>query len=62
MYKDKTVLAIVLARTNSGRLKNKMLLPFLDYETVLESVLDRISKCKLIDKVVLATTDYKNDT
>ena len=56
MYKGKYVIAIVLARAGSSRLKHKMLLPFLEFETVFEAVLHRVFKCNLIDEIIFATS------
>ena len=56
MYKGKYVTAIVLARAESSRLKHKMLLPFLEFETVFEAVLHRVFKCNLIDEIIFATS------
>ena len=61
MYKNRFVIAVVLARVDSKRLEKKMLLPFLEFETIFECVLDRVSKCKLIDKVVVATSSKEID-
>lgn len=50
----KTV-AIVQARMSSTRLPGKVLKP-LSGKVVLDHVLDRLGKCKLIDQIVVATT------
>ncbi len=60
MYKGKRILAVVLARRGSRRLKDKMLLP-LGGVTVLEYVLNRTHHSKTIDRVVLAGSDSSAD-
>ena len=54
------ITAIVQARTNSTRLPKKVLLK-LGSMTVLEQVVRRIKKSKLIKKVIVATTTDKSD-
>ncbi len=54
------VIAIIQARLGSTRLPEKVLLP-LGKKTVLENVYDRVARAKLIDKVVIATTDKAAD-
>jgi spore coat polysaccharide biosynthesis protein SpsF len=54
------VLAIIQARVNSQRLPGKVLLPLGKY-TVLEHVIFRTLQCKLIDRIVLATTTASED-
>lgn len=53
-------LAIIQARIGSSRLHNKVLMNLAD-KTVLEHVYDRVSKSRLIDLVVIATTTQKAD-
>ena len=53
-------IAIVQARTSSTRLKNKIMKKILN-KTVIEILLRRLSKSKLIDKIVVATTTNKKD-
>lgn len=53
-------LCLIQARTGSTRLPGKVLLP-LGGKTVIEQVLARASQAKKIDKVILATTDKKED-
>ncbi|MCD4704844.1 glycosyltransferase family protein [bacterium] len=50
------IICIIQARTGSSRLKNKI---FLDLEgkPVLSRVIDRVSKSKLIDKIVIASPE-----
>jgi len=54
------VVAITQARTGSTRLPNKVLMEVIG-KTFLEVHLYRISKCKLVDDIVVATTLNKND-
>lgn len=49
------VLAIIQARTGSSRLPGKVLMKLKD-KTVLEHVIDRVKKSKMIDEVIVATT------
>jgi spore coat polysaccharide biosynthesis protein SpsF (cytidylyltransferase family) len=53
-------LAIIQARMSSTRLPGKVLLPLSD-KPVLEHVIQRVKNCKLVDKVVVATTDHDSD-
>ena len=55
------VVAIVQARMGSSRLPGKVLHPLIDGMPVLEVLLRRISKSKLISETVVATTDSKLD-
>lgn len=52
--------AIIQARLGSSRLPGKVLKK-LGSKTVLENIIDRISRSKQIDKVVVATTDSTTD-
>ena len=61
MYKKQKVLAIILARSQSQRLKDKMFLPFAGHKTVIESVINRVKSSRLIDHIVLATSDNEQD-
>ncbi len=54
------VVAIIQARTGSTRLPGKVLLPLAD-KTVLEHVVERTARAKLIDEVIVATTMKKED-
>ncbi|MEI6478404.1 MAG: aminotransferase class III-fold pyridoxal phosphate-dependent enzyme [bacterium] len=49
------IVAIIQARSNSTRLPKKILLP-LGGKTVIEQVVERVGRAKLVDKVVIATT------
>jgi spore coat polysaccharide biosynthesis protein SpsF (cytidylyltransferase family) len=53
-------LAIIQARMSSTRLPGKVLLPLSD-KPVLEHVIQRVRNCKLVDKVVVATTIHDSD-
>jgi spore coat polysaccharide biosynthesis protein SpsF len=53
-------LAIIQARMSSTRLPGKVLLPLSD-KPVLEHVIQRVKNCKLVDKVVVATTVHDSD-
>jgi len=48
-------IAIIQARMSSSRLPGKVLMDILG-KTVLDHVLDRLNKCKLISRIVIATT------
>ncbi len=54
------VVAIIQARTGSSRLPGKVLLPLGD-KTVLEHVIERTARAKLVDEVIVATTMKKED-
>lgn len=53
-------IAIIQARTGATRLPDKVLLP-IKGKTVLEHVLDRVKRSRLLDEVIVATTMSKND-
>ena len=57
------IVCIIQARTTSSRLPNKVLLslPYGSNKTVLEQVIKRVKKSKLINKVVVATTLNETD-
>lgn len=57
--KDKVVVALI-ARLKSQRLKQKVLLPFLENELIVD-LYNRISTARGIDSVVLATSDLEED-
>ena len=50
--------AIIQARTSSTRLPKKVLkpLPFNSKTNVLQQVIRRVAKSKLIDEIIIATT------
>ncbi len=54
------VTAIIQARVGSSRLPGKVLLPLED-KTVLDHVIERTARAKLIDEVIVATTLKKED-
>jgi len=60
VYNNKRIVAIILARKGSSRLKNKMLLPF-GKSTVIETVIERIQESELIDSFILATSINPDD-
>ena len=51
---------ILQARINSSRLYGKILLP-LKMKTMIEYQIQRIQQSKLLDKVIVATTNNKKD-
>ena len=55
--------AIIQARTSSSRLPRKVLksLPFGSETCVLQQVIRRVSKSKLIDDVIVATSNHEED-
>ena len=53
-------IAIIQARTGSNRLPGKILLE-IEGKTMLEHMIERVSKSKKLDKIVIATTNKKND-
>ena len=55
-----TTIAIIQARTNSKRLPGKVLLP-LDDKPMILFELERVKKCQLIDKIVMATSENASD-
>lgn len=57
------IVCIIQARTTSSRLPNKVLLslPCGSDKTVLEQVINRVNKSKLINKIVVATTINETD-
>tara|TARA_A100001234_G_scaffold186849_1_gene171241 strand:- start:2630 stop:3343 length:714 start_codon:yes stop_codon:yes gene_type:complete len=58
--KRKKVIAVVLARLGSRRLKRKMLKK-IDGISVIDLFLIRLKKCKKIDKIILATSNLNQD-
>ena len=55
-----TTVAIVQARTSSTRLPGKVLLPIGGKPMILFQ-LERIHRCKKIDRIILATSDHRSD-
>lgn len=53
-------IVIIQARTGSTRLPNKVLYKLFD-KTILDHVVERVRKSKLVDKIVIATTDLEED-
>lgn len=60
MVNNKKILAIILARSGSSRLKNKVLLK-INQSTILDIFIKRLTNCKNIDKIILATSKNQND-
>jgi spore coat polysaccharide biosynthesis protein SpsF len=54
------ILAVIQARMGSLRLPNKVLLP-LAGKSVIEHVVERVRRCKLIDEVIVATSIDSNN-
>ncbi|RLG10753.1 hypothetical protein DRN69_08615 [Candidatus Pacearchaeota archaeon] len=54
------IFAIIQARKDSSRFPNKVLLKLCEL-TTLEHVIFRTLKCELIDNIILATTNRKED-
>jgi spore coat polysaccharide biosynthesis protein SpsF len=54
------IVATIECRLNSKRLPNKLLLP-LGNSTVIEFLIERLKKSKLIDKIIIATTKKNID-
>jgi spore coat polysaccharide biosynthesis protein SpsF len=53
-------IAIIQARTGSNRLPGKIMME-IEGKTMLEHMIERVSKSKKLDKIVIATTIKKND-
>lgn len=58
--KQKIVVAVVLARLRSSRLKRKMLRQ-IHGKKVIDLFINRLKKCKKIDEIILATSDVYQD-
>ncbi len=54
------VIAIIQARTSSKRLPNKVLLPVLNKPLILHQI-DRVKRSKMLNEIVVATSDHKTD-
>ena len=59
-FSKKKVVGIILCRSNSKRLKNKLKLR-IEKKNFFEFYLDRLFKCKHIDDYIIATTNNKKD-
>ena len=57
---DANSVIIIQARTASSRLPGKVLLP-LGGKTVIEQIIDRSKKSKLVDSIIVATTFHTRD-
>jgi spore coat polysaccharide biosynthesis protein SpsF len=55
------IIAIIQARLKSTRLPEKVLLEIAPGKTILECMLERVKKSKLINKVIVATTNNPAD-
>lgn len=55
------VLAIIQARMSSSRLPGKMVLPIIHGKGALELMIERVLKCKMIGKLIVATTVNPSD-
>lgn len=51
---------IIQARTGSSRLPNKVIKNYKKFN-ILEILISRIKKSKLIDKIIISTTNKKKD-
>ena len=58
--KTTKVVAVVLARLRSSRLKRKMLRQ-IHGKRVIDLFINRLKKCKKIDEIILATSDTSQD-
>ena len=54
------IIAVIQARMNSTRLPGKVLMPLAN-KPVLSHVIERLSYCRMIDKIVVATSVEKSD-
>lgn len=54
-------ICIIQVRYNSSRLPGKVLLPLANNKAVIEHVIRRVSKSKLIDKIIIATSTESTD-
>jgi len=53
--------AIIQARMGASRLPNKVLLELLPGKTVLECMVERVKRAKLVDEIIIATTNNEKD-
>ncbi|MFX1282102.1 MAG: cytidylyltransferase domain-containing protein [Promethearchaeota archaeon] len=60
MKSNNNIIAIIQARTGSTRLPNKVM-KTINGITILELMINRVTPCKLLRKVVVATTTNKQD-
>ncbi len=58
---NKQVLAIIQARMGSSRLPGKMALPIIHGKGALELMIERVLRCKMIGKLIVATTVHPSD-
>ena len=59
--KSRKIVATIEARMTSSRLPGKVLMDALNGTSMLEFMINRVKKSKLIDKVIIATTVNKTD-
>lgn len=59
-FKSRKVIAVVLARLRSSRLKNKMIRK-IDGQRSIDLFIKRLKKCKKIDEIILATSNLSGD-
>ena len=55
------IIASIECRMTSTRLPGKVLMPALNDMSILEVMIKRVQKSKLIDEIILATTTNKDD-
>jgi len=53
--------AVIQARLGSSRLPKKVLMPLNDGVTILDLLIERISSCHFIDRIIIATSTNEND-
>ena len=54
------VIAIIQARMNSARLPGKVLMPLVN-KPVLTHIVERLSYCKLVENILIATSHEDSD-
>ena len=59
-YKPNKTLALIICRTGSSRLKNKIFLK-LGKKNILEIIYKKLKNCKNVDKIIIATTKKNED-
>ena len=55
------ILGVIQARTGSSRLPGKVLMPLIKEISTLELMIKRVSPSKLIDKLIVATSNLSED-
>jgi len=61
LEKNKKVYAIIQARMGAIRLPDKVLLELLPGKTVIDCMIDRVKRAKLVDVIIIATTENPKD-